>query len=434
VALQGTLETFALPDVLRLLASTKKTGCYRLDGDRGSGRLWVRDGQVVAGDVAHAPAVTDPAEVTFELLRFTDGEFQFQGDTPAPRETGPQNVESVLGTADQMLREWAEIEAIVPSLDTWVSLRAELPSDEVTIRADKWVSVVAVGGGCSVGQLGSVLGLGELPVSRIVKDLLDLGIVELNTGGRGPTGGYAPESGYAAPYGEPGYEQTEYRPESYGQGYESAGYEQPSYEAPGYEQPGYEAQSYEQQPAYEQPSYEQPSYEAADYEAPAYEQGGYEQPQYGAGEYDERYENDPRYATASYDEVPSDTNVIEFSPYESNGGYGNGYGNGSGYESYDASALVMDDSHGSQTAYDDRFPGNPPPPASRSTGYDTDPTDAAEIARQLANHRPRAAKAVAAAAKATTQAEREAALAQVDESEDSINRDLLLKFLGSVNS
>ena len=33
-----------------------------------------------------------------------------------------------------------------------------------------------------------------------------------------------------------------------------------------------------------------------------------------------------------------------------------------------------------------------------------------------------------------TMAEREAALAQVDESEDSINRDLLLKFLGSVSS
>ncbi len=62
------------------------------------------------------------------------------------------------------------------------------------------------------------------------------------------------------------------------------------------------------------------------------------------------------------------------------------------------------------------------------------PNDAAEIARQLANLSPKAAKAVAAAAKATTQEEREAALAEVDESEDPINRDLLLKFLGSVNS
>ena len=65
---------------------------------------------------------------------------------------------------------------------------------------------------------------------------------------------------------------------------------------------------------------------------------------------------------------------------------------------------------------------------------ESDPSDAAEIARQLANLSPKAAKAVAAAAKATTMAEREAALAQVDETEDSINRDLLLKFLGSVSS
>ena len=59
--------------------------------------------------------------------------------------------------------------------------------------------------------------------------------------------------------------------------------------------------------------------------------------------------------------------------------------------------------------------------------------DAAEIARQLANLSPKAAKAVAAAAKATTSEEREAALAEVDETEDPINRGLLLKFLGSVN-
>ena len=34
MALSGTLETFSLPDVLRLLSSTKKTGLLALDGDR----------------------------------------------------------------------------------------------------------------------------------------------------------------------------------------------------------------------------------------------------------------------------------------------------------------------------------------------------------------------------------------------------------------
>jgi hypothetical protein len=71
---------------------------------------------------------------------------------------------------------------------------------------------------------------------------------------------------------------------------------------------------------------------------------------------------------------------------------------------------------------------------SEPVATESSPNDAAEIARQLANLSPKAAKAVAAAAKATTQEEREAALAEVDESEDPINRDLLLKFLGSVNS
>ena len=45
VALQGTLETFALPDVLRLLASTHKTGRLCLTGVDGSGSLWLEVGR-----------------------------------------------------------------------------------------------------------------------------------------------------------------------------------------------------------------------------------------------------------------------------------------------------------------------------------------------------------------------------------------------------
>jgi hypothetical protein len=62
-----------------------------------------------------------------------------------------------------------------------------------------------------------------------------------------------------------------------------------------------------------------------------------------------------------------------------------------------------------------------------------EPGEAAEIARQLANLSPKAARAVAAAAKASTPEEREAALAEVEASDEQINRELLLKFLGTVN-
>jgi hypothetical protein len=61
--------------------------------------------------------------------------------------------------------------------------------------------------------------------------------------------------------------------------------------------------------------------------------------------------------------------------------------------------------------------------------------DADEIARQLANLSPRAAQAVRAAAEATTDEARAAALASADDDEDApLNRGLLLKFLSSVRS
>ncbi|MCH7788818.1 MAG: hypothetical protein IH940_05185, partial [Acidobacteria bacterium] len=63
-----------------------------------------------------------------------------------------------------------------------------------------------------------------------------------------------------------------------------------------------------------------------------------------------------------------------------------------------------------------------------------DPTieiDQADIAAQLASLSPSAAKAVAKAASATTLEEREEALNEV-EADGSIDRDVLMRFLGTL--
>ena len=60
--------------------------------------------------------------------------------------------------------------------------------------------------------------------------------------------------------------------------------------------------------------------------------------------------------------------------------------------------------------------------------------EASEMARQLASLSPAAARAVADAARATTPEEREAALAQAEAEDASVDRSLLLRFLGSFDS
>src|SRR4051812_7234280 len=103
VALQGTLDTFALPDVLRLLAATTKTGRLQISGNRGAGEVWLDQGNVVGG---HADARTETtSDVVFELLRHEAGSFEFLPDDDAPTGHDPIDVDEVIGEAEAKLAD-----------------------------------------------------------------------------------------------------------------------------------------------------------------------------------------------------------------------------------------------------------------------------------------------------------------------------------------
>jgi hypothetical protein len=366
VALQGTLETFALADVLRLLASTKKSGQLRLSGALGSGSVWLDEGQIVGTSATAAPLADDDTEVLFELLRFETGSFVFDADEVAPDPGAPADVEETLTAAEGLLDEWKEIEAVVPSLDGWVSLAPELLTDDHTIDGTRWSQIVAVAGGITVRDLCEKLGQSELAGSRIVKDLIEVGLVSLGE----------------APVGSPVFVSLP-----------------PAAEVEGWLEPEpFESQSFDaDQPDADQPEpFEPEAPESAPFELEALE--------------------------VDADRVPVGGAVLTVVDTPSFDG-----------DSFDPSALVIEPpGYGGGSSEPDSAVSAPLAAAPAQTDAD-DLTDAAEIARQLANLSPKAAKAVAAAAKATTQEEREAALAEVDNDEEPINRDLLLKFLGSVN-
>ncbi len=179
VALQGTLDTFALPDVLRLLAATKKSGRLRLTGPRGSGDVWVTGGGVCAIEASHAPHAVEPGDALFELLRFHEGSFAFEADVAHDAPGPDHDVEVLLEQAEATLAEWQQIEAVVPSLDAYVTLRRTLGSAKVTLTKDHWTTLSAIGGGATVRSIGDTLTLPEIPVSRAVRDLADLGVIEI---------------------------------------------------------------------------------------------------------------------------------------------------------------------------------------------------------------------------------------------------------------
>jgi hypothetical protein len=292
--------------------------------------VWVEGGTIVASDASGAQHADSPVDVFFELLRFKDGDFVFDADVTADAKGVSAEIEPTLDAAEQMLDEWKAIEAVVPSLDSWVELAPELAAEEITLDRPRWRLVVAVAAGVSVRDLGDELAMGELAISRQVKELVEAGLVSV---GDAPAG--VASSARPAPLAEPVFEEV-VPPDTHEL----------------IEEPGPDLAS-----------------------------------------------------------VSSTSRVTD-----------NGQ---NGFDTLDSDALITE------------TPPPPRPPEHEPVtvgGFEPDPSDAAEIARQLANLSPKAAKAVAAAAKATTAEEREAALAEVDDDEDPINRELLIKFLGSVNS
>ncbi len=339
MALSGTLDTFALPDVMRLLASTSKTGRLRVTGQRGSGSVWLEDGAVAMAELVADPIPgSSRADVMFALLRLDTGSFTFEDDVTVETDGPPEPMETTLSTAESMLAEWREIESVVPSMDVWVALRSELDGPDVMVDADRWRGIAAIGAGCTIVAMAQKLSLHEVDVCRLVKELIELGLAELT---------------------EPA-EELVAEPEMI---------------------------------------VDNESRHSADFTEVD------ERDEVAGAPIDSFAEPEP-FTPMSFGDDPSLDPLLT-----------------SGDPLSEISHLEEPPSHGSL------FSG-----ASSSEVDDEPSLNPAEMARQLANLSPRAAKAVAEAARATTDEEREAALAAVEAEDETVNRSLLLKFLGSVDS
>lgn len=180
MALHGSLDSFTIPEVLRLLASTEKSGYLALTGDRGNGGTWLDDGQLIGGRADAAQDEAELVDILFELLRFAVGQFSFEEDRECATPGEPVDVDALLGAAEGMLGEFRRLEKVVPSFDHSVNLVDTLPDDKVEINQGLWDSVVAAGKVGTVREIGNLLELGDLELLRAMRDLVEADLATLD--------------------------------------------------------------------------------------------------------------------------------------------------------------------------------------------------------------------------------------------------------------
>jgi hypothetical protein len=192
VSLIGTLDTLSLPDLCQLLSGTGKTGALHVRADSGQGVLWFTDGKVCAGEAGGQTGPPPPGKVNdllerlhdvcFELFRFSEGSFEFEADRrpswPAERTF---EVKGLLTETERRMAEWQEIISVIPSIEARPRLVSEAPNGgPITLDAAQWRVVTGIDGRRRVSALIRVLDGGEFTVCKVLRSLVQAGLVEVD--------------------------------------------------------------------------------------------------------------------------------------------------------------------------------------------------------------------------------------------------------------
>ena len=236
MALRGNLSEISLPDIFQLVTFSRKSGVLhivRSDGARGS--VWFRHGEVyfaqsnwrsdpIGERLVRAQRITPKAldralmlraaerdngrrlgeilvaegyiapqvieqfvqeqmqETIFDLMRWDEGEFEFE-----PLEVSPEediglavSIENVVMEGSRRLDEWNRIKRKIPSGDV-VFKMATAPGEgtfEISLRPVEWNLLLLVDGTMSVTDLARTTGHTDFEVSRILYGLFSAGLLE----------------------------------------------------------------------------------------------------------------------------------------------------------------------------------------------------------------------------------------------------------------
>ncbi len=234
MALKGSLKDFSIPDLFQLLNFGKKNGTLNLTRGQARGYICFRNGEVFfattnwkrqslglkllnAGIVSKAQI--DEAlqlqrtsargqrlgqllireghitmsqlevfieeqiqDAVFEMLRWTDGDFDFQPGAVFPEEDIGLSIstEELIMEGSRRLDEWNRIEKKIPSLEAVFRMTSMHGREaaQISLTPEEWMVLTHVDGDKDVRQIVELTGMSTLHACKILYGLLGAGLLE----------------------------------------------------------------------------------------------------------------------------------------------------------------------------------------------------------------------------------------------------------------
>jgi hypothetical protein len=176
-ALSGSLSQMSLVDVIKFLISGKQTGELDLERAKENGKIYLRTGKIIHANCG----LLSGEEAVFELLKWKEGNFNFNPDEGTNESTIEKATEELLEEGIKKAQEWLKIKEVIPSGTVIFKLSAKKSPAEVKLKSKEWTVLTQINGSRTVMEIADVLRLDEFEATKILYDLYTTGLLEISS-------------------------------------------------------------------------------------------------------------------------------------------------------------------------------------------------------------------------------------------------------------
>ena len=173
MAFQGSLKELPLPDVIQLVAVSGKTGSFSIDDNRGHGKIFLRDGQIVHAEVGKLTG----EEAVYELATWTEGTFKFDSAEEATTVSIEKSNTNLLMESARRMDEWRVLGKKIPSTQS-VPVFVDTQRG-ASFSPAEWRVVRRIDERRTVEEIAETLGESPFESAKILYGLITSGVVRL---------------------------------------------------------------------------------------------------------------------------------------------------------------------------------------------------------------------------------------------------------------
>ncbi len=195
MSFQGSLSELPLPDVIQLVSSSGKTGCFHLtDGDI-KGQIYIQEGRIVHAQVEDLSG----EEAVYQLAIWSRGEFFFETGASVAANTITKTNTNLLMEAARRLDEWRVLQKKVPSMDLVPEfVIPEGREGQINLNTSEWLILSKIDGRRSIKAIANASSHSTFEACKILYGLIGNGLIKLKEGG-GPPPAHLKQAAKAAP-------------------------------------------------------------------------------------------------------------------------------------------------------------------------------------------------------------------------------------------